>query len=250
MSLLTSKSRHLSPERALMECRRAYTLLKKSSHDIETSSHRLIQLLLSRQEEDRKEISRELHDEVAQMLTAVNFELAILAKHSSRSSEQLKTAIIKSQRMISQSVKTIHSFARRLRPIALDDLGLVPALRSYIRDLAKCSPVVITFQSRGRQSVLSEAQKSNLFRVAQEALTNVARHSHARRAKVKVVFSVKHVSIDISDNGIGFNPKKPGLGILGMQERMRSLGGTLEIKSQKRLGTQIQAHLPLGTVLK
>lgn len=233
-----------------MECRKAYTQLKKSSQSIEASSHRLIQLLLNRQEEDRKQISRELHDEVAQMLTAVNFELAFLAKHSSRSSEELKTAIVKSQRMISQSVKTVHSFARRLRPIALDDLGLVPALRSYIRDLAKCSPVVISFQSRGKQAVLSDTQKSNLFRVAQEALTNIARHAHARRAKVKVVFSTKQISIDISDNGIGFNPKKPGLGILGMQERMRSLGGTLKIKSQKRLGSQIQAHLPLGAVSK
>ncbi len=199
--------------------------------------------MLVRQEEDRRTLSRELHDEIAQVLSAINFQLAILSKTSTRDAAQLQAVLNKSQQLIMTSAKTVQDFARRLRPTVLDDIGLIAAAKSYIDDLKHCSDLTITLKTQGRFHNLEEKTKTAFFRVMQEALTNVARHAHATQVKVTFKNSTSALHLVVTDNGRGFHPSKKGLGIIGMQERMSMIGGSLSIKSKLRGGTSVSATL-------
>ena len=204
--------------------------------------------MLVRQEEDRRALSRELHDEIAQVLTAINLQLAFLGKASSRDSAQLKAIIHKSQLLISNSAKTVQDFARRLRPTVLDDLGLVPAIQSYVDDLNESSEISIELITKGRFVDLSEVAKTALFRVIQEAITNVIRHSKATQSKVLLTRKNSTIQAEVRDNGRGIRSNKRGLGMIGMEERMRMIGGTLEFHSTPGKGTQVVASLTKETM--
>ncbi len=227
-------------------------LLEKSRYMQEELRH-LSRRLLSAQEDERKRISRELHDVIAQTLTAINLRLATLKSQSTANTKDLHEKIAIAQRLVEESVDIVHRFARDLRPSVLDDLGLVPALRSYITNFAKQSGIHVTFAAFAEVEKLDGAARIALYRVAQEALTNVARHAKAKRAKVSIRKLGDAVCMEIHDNGRGFRVEgaalaknKNRLGLLGMKERMEMVGGTFCVESAPGKQTTIRVEIPDG----
>ena len=147
---------------------------------------RLSHEILSAQEEERKKISRELHDEIGQTLTAINVKLATLKKEATVNTKDLKRKIASTQRLVEQSMNTVHRFARELRPPLLDDLGLIPALHSYMKGFTKRTHIPIRFTTFAAVERLDSDKRTVLYRVAQEALTNVAKHAQASLVEVSI----------------------------------------------------------------
>jgi signal transduction histidine kinase len=220
----------------------------------QTMQKRLRQLthqIISAQEDERKEISRELHDEVVQTLVGINVELAALGKGARSGLKALKQKISRTQRLVENSVNAVHRFARQLRPAVLDDLGLIPALHAYNKSLAARKKLKIKMTAFGGVEALGASKRTVLFRVAQEALTNVARHAHATQVRMSLNEMAGAIRMEISDNGRSFavgkalsdpNPKR--LGLIGMKERIEMVGGTLSIASEPGKGTTVCAIVP------
>ena len=207
--------------------------------------------ILKTQEEERKRISRELHDLVAQTLTAINFHLANLKKESALNAKGLKKNITRTQKLVERSVDKVHRFARELRPAVLDDLGLIPALRSLVESLAQDSAIHVDMISSAEIENLDNDRRTVLYRIAQEALTNVARHARATCASVQLEGADTEVCLRITDDGRSFDVeqvlrggKRKCMGLLGMRERTEMVGGTLSIESSPDQGTTITARVP------
>lgn len=225
--------------------------LLEKSRQMQDELRHLSRRLLSAQEDERKRISRELHDVIAQTLTAINVRLATLKSQSTANTKDLHEKIAITQRLVEESVDIVHRFARDLRPSVLDDLGLVPALRSYIASFSKQTGIRVTFVAFADVEKLNGAARTTLYRVTQEALTNVARHAKASRAKVSIRKLRGAVSMDIHDNGRGFRVEgaalaknKNRLGLLGMKERMEMIGGTFCVESAPGQQTTIRVEIP------
>ncbi len=215
------------------------------------------QTLLVQQEEDRKIISRELHDEIAQILTGINFELASLIKESSGSAKKLQTKIIDTQKLVIDSVEIIHRFARNLRPLILDDLGLIDALESYIRDFSKRTSIIVQFKKDVRPLQIQENKKTVIYRVVQESLTNIEKHSQATKVSIILRQIENKIQLRIHDNGKSFYQgklkkigKKNGIGIIGMSERVKNVHGEFDFSSRKSEGTIITVSLPIDKKIK
>jgi signal transduction histidine kinase len=211
--------------------------------------------LLSAQEEERKKISRELHDVIAQTLTGINVRLTTLKNEAAANTRGLKRNIERTQRLVENSVNFVHRFARELRPAVLDDVGLIPALHSFMKDFTKRTGIRIHFTTftSARLKELDGDKRTVLYRVAQEALTNVARHAQASRAEVRIQKLDGRVCMRIKDNGKGFpaehllhGKKKNRLGLLGMRERVEMVRGRFSIQSARGRGTTILAQIPLA----
>lgn len=225
-------------------------LLEKSHHMQEELRH-LSRRLLSAQEDERKRISRELHDVIAQTLTGINLRLATLKLQSAASTRNLREKIASTQRLVEKSVDIVHRFARDLRPSVLDDLGLIPALHSYIKIFTEQTGVRVAFTAFAGVEKLDGAARTVLYRVAQEALTNVARHAKASHAKVGIRRRNGAVSMEINDNGKGFQVEgavfaksRNRLGLLGMRERVEMVGGTFCVESAPARETTIRVEIP------
>ncbi|MDQ8188013.1 sensor histidine kinase [Pelagicoccus sp. SDUM812002] len=231
---------------------RYQNLLEKAERDQERARLITHQFLLA-QEAERKEISRELHDQVAQILAGINVRLSALKKASSVDQENLETHITKTQILVEQSVKLVHSYARKLRPAMLDDLGLLPSLRTLIKDFAETEVLNIKLEASPNVETLDNRSRTVLFRVSQEALTNVVRHANAKNAIVQIRKADGKVHLVISDDGKSFNVSRirdsitnNRLGLLGMRERVEMLGGSFTIQSSPGEGTAIVAEIPLA----
>jgi signal transduction histidine kinase len=209
--------------------------------------------ILNVQEEERKRISRELHDEVGQAVVAINTYLAVSQRESPAQQDALlRTKIADIEKLLLGAMNRLHSFARELRPAVLDDLGLVPALRSYLKEYAERTGLLVHFERSARDAQLTSEQKTVLFRVAQESLNNVARHAQATEAEVSLRFVKSGIQLRVKDNGKGFvvDLARPGgeakrLGLLGMQERVRLMNGRFLVRSVKGAGTTVVAEIPL-----
>ena len=206
------------------------------------------------QEEERKHISRELHDEVGQALTAINMNLGMLQRNGSVDAKLLKKKTAAMQNLLGQTMDTVHRFARELRPAILDELGLLPAMRSYTKDFAERTGLRVRFTDSSEAEKLNEAQKTVVFRVAQESLTNVAKHAHASRVAVSLRKITDGLQMQIKDNGKAFDVArqlsasgKKRLGLLGMQERVRLGNGRLAVKSARGKGTTVTVEIPFQT---
>ncbi|MEO5959435.1 MAG: sensor histidine kinase, partial [Opitutaceae bacterium] len=201
--------------------------------------------------EERREISRELHDEVVQTLVGVNVELAALAKAASIGIKDLKAKIAHTQRLVKKSVDAVHQFARELRPALLDDLGLIPALHGYMKIVAARKRLKIHLTAFAGVETLDSARRTVLYRVAQEALTNVARHAEATAVTMNISQIPGAIRMEVHDNGKSFQvrPTLSGrtnkrLGLLGMRERVEMVGGRLAIESAPGEGTTVRAEIP------
>ena len=150
-------------------------------------------------EEERKRISRELHDEIVQTLVGINVHLSSLMLKAPANLKDLRRHIARTQRLVEKSVEIVHRFARELRPTVLDDLGLIPALQSYIRDFTKRTGLSIQFKAIPEVEQLDGNQRTVLYRVAQSALTNVKKHAHATEAKVSIRKLSGAIRMEIQD---------------------------------------------------
>lgn len=222
------------------------------SRQLQEQLRHLSRRILLAQEEERKRISRELHDVIAQMLTGINLRLASLKLEATANTKGLGQKISRTQRLVERSVDRVHRFALELRPAVLDDLGLVPALHSYLKIFAKESGIRTSLTAFKGLDQLSGAKRTVLYRVAQEALTNVACHAQASRVGVDIRRKASDVCMQIRDNGKSFDVEKtlragkiPHLGLLGMQERVEMVRGKFSITSTPGRGTVVQALIPL-----
>jgi PAS domain S-box-containing protein len=204
------------------------------------------------QEEERKQISRQLHDEISQILIAINVQLAGLAQVAQIRPADLRKRIARTEQLVGRSIRIVHRFARDLRPAALDDLGLIPALRSFVKELAGRRHLRIYFTASAGIEVLDSVRRTMLYRVAQEALTNVVRHAHARRVSVRILKTSGAIRLEVRDNGKSFpaeriiEAKRGGhLGLVGMRERVEMIGGSFSVESAPGKGTTVTAEIPI-----
>src|SRR5580704_14035324 len=171
-------------EEALKKSERHYSVLLERSDRLQEQLRLLSRQILSAQEDERKKISRELHDVIAQTLTGINVRLAALKKEAALNTHGLDRNIARTQRLVEKSVNIVHQFARELRPAVLDDLGLIPALHSFTKLFSKRTHVHVHLKAYAGIEKLGGDQRTILYRVAQEALTNVSRHAEASRVEV------------------------------------------------------------------
>jgi signal transduction histidine kinase len=246
-------ARRKAVQDALKKSERHYGHLLEKSRRMQEHLRRLSHEILSAQEEERRAISRELHDEIGQTLTAIKVKLVTLNKEATINASDLKKKIASTQRLVQRSMNTVHRFARNLRPPLLDDLGLIPALHSFMRGFTKRTGVRIHFATFAAVEKLEGDKRTVLYRVAQEALTNVAKHAEASLVKVRIQRQQGCVLLEIHDNGKSFEVQRillakkiTRLGLLGMRERVEMVGGRFEIESAPRLGTTIRVQIPVG----
>jgi PAS domain S-box-containing protein len=242
-------------EAALKKSERHYSQLLAGSERLQEQLRQLSRQILLAQEDERKRISRELHDVIAQTLTGINIRLAALKKEASLNSTHLDRDIARTQRLVEKSVNIVHEFARELRPAVLDDLGLIPALHTFVKLFSKRTRVHVHLQAFAGVEHLDIAKRTILFRVAQEALTNVSRHAQAGRVDIGIQKLAGGVGMKIKDDGRSFNVERQltkgskRLGLLGMRERVEMVGGSFCIASAPGQGTTIVVEIPFGKTL-
>lgn len=211
----------------------------------------LSQAAISAQEEERKRIARELHDETAQSLTSLLVRLRIAERAASV--ENMRAAIAEVRELTTRTLDEVRNLAVELRPSALDDLGLVPALRWYTKQYADRYDVEVDFEARGLEERLPGLVELVFYRVIQESLTNVAKHAGAHHVSILLERSEDTVRATIRDDGEGFDvettlrSRERGLGLFGMHERLTLVGGDLRIESEPGRGTTVIAEVTLGT---
>ena len=247
-------ARRRASELALKAGKAKFQVLFAQSLVMQKKLRQLTRQIITAQENERKEISRELHDEVVQTLVGINVELSALGKGASVGLRALKAKIARTQRLVENSVNAVHRFARELRPAVLDDLGLIPALHAYSKSLAERKKLKIRMTAFEGVEALGSAKRTVLFRVAQEALTNIARHAHATEVTMGITEVSGSIRMEISDNGRSFEVKNVlegsranRLGLIGMRERVEMVGGHLEIDSVAGRGTTVRAEIPCAS---
>ncbi len=244
-------------ETALKKSEKHHILLLDQSRQMQEHLRHLTHKILTAQEDERREISRELHDEIAQTLTGINVQLANLKREAVVNTKGLKGKIAGTQRLVRKSVGIVHRFARRLRPALLDDLGLVAALSSFINGMQERTDLAIKLTTFPELKDLDVTKRTVFYRVAQEALTNIVRHAEAKLVHVIFKNRRKTVLMEIRDNGKSFNVQyvllakgKKHLGVLGMRERVEMIGGIFKIESSPGQGTLVSAEIPFPRITK
>jgi len=220
-------------------------------HEIAVARGELQQLsarLVEAQENERRSISRELHDEVGQALTGILLEMANLSTRiRSGNLAAVETQANEVKKLIEDSLGVVRNMALLLRPSMLDDLGLVPALQWQAREVSKRTGVRVRVSSAGVSEDLPEGHKTCIYRIVQEALHNCVQHAGARLVKVTVTQESGRIQLEIQDDGKGFNAREErGMGLLGMQERVSYLGGSFLVESEPGRGTVVSIALPVA----
>jgi signal transduction histidine kinase len=221
----------------------------------EAVARQLTQQVLSVQEEERRRLSRELHDEAGQSLTGLVLNLQLLHAEVPEDQGSLRQRLRDAGALARGTAERIRLIARGLRPPVLDTLGLNASLRGLCHEVARRTGLSIEYTGTDVPP-LPDTVTICLYRVLQEALTNVAKHARARQVRVGLRDDAESVSLWVEDDGVGFDtqasmsPRDPsrGIGLLGMQERLEQLGGQLEIASRPRRGTRLLAEVPVMEV--
>lgn len=214
----------------------------------EEELRRLSLQLVRAQEEERRVLSRDLHDQVGQVLTALRISLGNVELFGQESGARATQELELAKRLLAQALRATRDLAMGLRPTMLDDLGLEAALEWHVRQQAKVCGVPIALEIHGPLEELSDRQRTCVYRIVQEGLNNAAKHSRAKNMAVRISCVQGEVAIKIEDDGIGFenaNGKPRGLGLLGIRERVGELGGKLVIESSSVRGTSLAARFPL-----
>ncbi len=204
--------------------------------------------LMSAQEEERRRLSRELHDEFGQSLTAVNAYLWLIERQPPGDSDGLRARTAEARRVVSKTLTAMRELSQLLRPSVLDDFGLVPSLDGQLKAFAERHQIATSFTTDGLPERLPPEVETALYRIAQEALTNIARHARASRVSVSLIARNGELRLDVEDDGVGFPPRQAnggrvGVGLVGIRERVRALGGTVTLHAGK--GARLRVTLPL-----
>jgi signal transduction histidine kinase len=229
----------------------------EEAHRREALRGELLRRVVAAQEAERQRIARELHDATGQSLTAIGLGLSgVLITCQRREPEQVEHRVRELMELNSTTLDELRHFIADLRPSHLDDLGLASALRWYAKEVQSRVPLEIQVEINGEERTLDSSVSTALFRVAQEALTNVIKYAQTATARVYLTYAPQEVILQVEDNGVGFNAAAPTLsnrstwGLLGMQERAELLGGTFEIRSSPGVGTRVQVTIPYQQAVK
>ena len=242
------------PVGGINEIQRLQAELVHMAHKVQLAQQSLrgyLGAVTTGQEEERRRLARELHDDTIQSLIALNQQIQLA--HMTAPDETSKERLTTMQNMAEQTVADLRRLTRDLRPIYLEDLGLVPALEMLARDMSKALSLPITFETRGAGRRLPPNTELALYRIAQEGISNVARHAQATQAVVSLTYDSDSICLSIRDNGKGFNvPDSPAemapaghYGLLGIQERAEAIGARLQIQSAAGAGTNLMVSLTL-----
>ena len=222
--------------------------LEKQSQIAESELRRLSTQVRTAQEQERKYLARELHDQVGQMLTGLRMELSSIIRTHGVPDGEFQSRVAHAMGIVEQTLRTVRNIAMLLRPSMLDDLGLSPALAWLIREISRSSGTEIEADVDPMLDRLPDTHRTCLYRVVQEALTNVSKHAGAHKVEVSLKATGEWVIGTIADNGCGFDTgaiRRDGLGLVGMDERIRELGGHFRVISVVGQGTSAEFRLPI-----
>jgi len=210
----------------------------------------LLQRLMLAQEAERRRIAQDLHDHAGQMMTAIIIQLAQMATRAEERQDANAAALRRLHDIAQQGLDDLRALVHELRPSVLDDLGLVPAVRSYVDRVVKPAGIEVDLHLLEMAHRLPAEIETVAFRILQEAVTNTLRHARARRVEVRLDRRDRMLIVMIRDDGVGFDPEAPGigrgsLGLHGMRERAQLIGGTLQIMAVPGVGTTVVARIPL-----
>lgn len=217
---------------------------------ISADLHRLSARLVSVQEEERRRIARELHDEVGQALSAVNLELTAAQQYLQRTGTD--TDLLREARVLADgALRSVRDLSQLLHPSVLEDLGLSAALRSFLNGFGRRTGTTVGFREDGTLGRLPPEVERAAYRIVQEAMTNIARHASATRVEIRLTEADGFLSVAVEDDGVGFDARdverpgrQGGLGLLGIRERVSQLGGTVRIDSTIGRGTRLAVSIP------
>lgn len=242
-------TRRQAVETALTKSEKKAQKLLQQSLELQEKVRRMSHQNLLALENQRKEISHELHDKISQILIGINVRLSVFT----RTAAVDPLAIAPVRELVEESVRIVHDYARELRPAMLDQLGLIPSLRSYIDELPKLKGRKILFKASRGVEALDNDKRTVLYRVAQEALVNIGKHTKARNVNVTLRLARTGVCLEVTDDGKAFDvdllssPKwSQRLGLTGMRERVEMVNGVFSIQSTPGKGTTIRAVIPVG----
>jgi signal transduction histidine kinase len=227
--------------------------LEQLSEETRSDLRRLSQHVVRVQEHERKSISRELHDDVGQMLTGLRMELANLGGPVLRQDPADYQRLQEAKRLAERTLQCVRDLSMLLRPSMLDDIGLGPALNWQAKEFSRRSGIPVDVTIDGEIDSVPEDLRTCVYRVIQEALTNAGRHARANRIRVAVRRQPYQLTVSIEDDGVGFSPNRHkgthGIGLVGLKERITELSGLVRIDSAPGKGTRISASIPLSGVL-
>lgn len=239
------------PQRALI-LSRDITRRKEAEHTL----RELPSLIREAQEAERRRVARELHDSVIQILSSVKFRLQAVEERLIDKDQAAWRDTLKAKVHLEKAINEVRRISRNLRPSELDDLGLAPALRSLCSEFSERTSMVVDFTTSRLPQALHDDIELNLYRIIQEALGNIEKHSDASRVSLRLAREGPQLRASIRDNGRGFDPlspyskksKPPGMGLVDMKERASLLGGQCHLRSTPGSGTEILVEMPLKLV--
>jgi signal transduction histidine kinase len=215
---------------------------------------RLLRSLITAQEEERRRVARELHDELGQDLSGTAIRIENARRAIARDPQAAFDLLEQAQSTIAEATERMYDMILGLRPSVLDDLGLAAALRTQCQRTLEPAGIAFELETLGLSDRLPPEIETVLFRISQEALTNVLRHAKAGNVRLRLSRNENTVEAEIQDDGIGFDPSdfaafgdEHGLGLLGMRERVEQFGGTIEIQSRPGAGSRIRVILTMSS---
>ncbi len=234
-------------ERLERKNRLQYEQVQAAKTELQQLSSRLMDV----QEQERLRLSRELHDEIGQMVATFRLELSRAQSLPDDRVHEIRERITSARDLAGKTVQAVRDICLLLRPTMLDDLGLAPALQWHAEDFSRRTAITCDFREKGLSDALPDAVKTCVYRVLQESLHNCEKHAGATRVRVEVGQSADGVVLEIEDNGCGFESEVKGVsvkparfGILGMRERAAKLGGSLDVRSEPGKGTTVRLCVP------
>ncbi len=237
---------------ALVANYRDVTERKVAEEELKQSREQLRKLsrhINAAREEERTRISREIHDELGQKLTVLKMSVSRLRQALPREPEALQSSARAILESIDGLLRTVRNVSTELRPAVLDHLGLVDAIKWQARQFETRTGIPCPVRSRLEGVMVDSGRRTDLFRVVQEALTNVVRHARATRVQIQILREAGDLLLEVSDNGQGIKPedqnRQTSLGLLGIRERVQALGGTVELSSTPGSGTRLRVRIPL-----
>jgi signal transduction histidine kinase len=222
---------------------------RERAEHAEGELRRLSRMLVRTQEEERKSLSRELHDAVGQMLSAMTMELGNLEAAMALAPSKFRERLDHARQLNAETLRGVRDLAMGLRPAMLDELGLGPALRWQAREFSRRSGIPVDVQIDGDLDGLPEAHRTCVYRIVQEGLTNCAKHARAKSIRISIYGRADWLSLSIQDDGAGFDINAAGdrgLGLIGIEERARELDGKVKIITQPGKGTIVEVELPVS----